>query len=87
MAWLGSLRARGRVRGWRVNVVEFVVIVFLASRVVLLVGRLDREGASVAAAVLLALCAFGLGALLRDVLRDRSGVSRRRDGGPTPSGR
>ncbi|WP_406832544.1 hypothetical protein ABEG17_06920 [Pedococcus sp. KACC 23699] len=76
MAWLGWLRAKGRARGWRLNVVEFVVLVFLVSRVVLLVQRLDREGASLGAAVVLAVCAFGLGFLLRDVLRDRSGPVR-----------
>lgn len=79
MAWLGSLRTKGRARGWRLNVVEFVVIAFLVSRVVLLVQRLDREGASAGAAVILAVCAFALGVLLRDVLRDRSGAPRRRD--------
>lgn len=73
MTWWASLRTRVQARGWRLNIVEFVVIVFLVSRVVLLVARLDDEGASVGAAVILAVCAFALGFLVRDVLRDRSG--------------
>ncbi len=76
MQWLGSLRAKGRARGWHLNAVEFVVLVFLVSRVVFLVQRLDREGASLGAAVILAVCAFALGVLLRDVLRDRTGTRR-----------
>jgi hypothetical protein len=77
MGWLGGLLARGRARGWRINAVEFLVLAFLVTRVVFLVDRLRREGSSVSAAVTLAVCAFLLGVVLRDVLRAR----------PKPAGR
>lgn len=72
MSWLGSVREKGRALGWRLNVVEFAVLLFLLWRVVLLVQRIDREGASIGAAIILAACAFALGFLVRDVLRDRT---------------
>lgn len=78
MGWLVRLLARGRARGWRLNAVEFLVLAFLGTRVVFLVDRLGREGASVSASVTLAVCAFLLGALLRDVLRARPQPTRRR---------
>ncbi|GAA4730186.1 hypothetical protein GCM10025782_31530 [Pedococcus ginsenosidimutans] len=78
MEWLVGLLAKGRARGWRLNAVEFIVLAFLVSRVVFLVDRLGREGGSVSAAVALAVCAFLLGALLRDVLRARPQKAGRR---------
>lgn len=77
MGWLVGLLAKGRARGWRLNPVEFLVLAFLGSQVVFLVNRLGREGAGVSGAVALAVCAFLLGVLLRDVLRAR----------PEPTGR
>jgi len=78
MGWLVGLLAKGRARGWRLNAVEFLVLAFLVTRVVFLVDRLRREGSSVSAAVTLAVCAFLLGVVLRDVLRARpKSVARR----------
>jgi hypothetical protein len=78
MGWLVGLLAKGRERGWRLHPVEFLVLVFLGSRVVFLVDRLGRGGDGVSAAVTLAVCAFLLGVLLRDVLRARPAPKSRR---------
>ena len=77
MGWLARLLAKGRAHGWRLGAVEFLVLVFLGSRVVLLVDRLAREGDGAAGAVTLAVCAVLFGWLLREVLRARPQPNRR----------